>query len=45
MLNVDGTCAGKRSKRDRTLEELTDTNSHDWNFALIETESSSRHRA
>ena len=35
MLNADGTRAGKRSKRDRTLEELAYANSHDWNFAKM----------
>ena len=35
VLNAGGTRAGKRSKRDRTLEELAYANCHECNFAKL----------
>ena len=34
-MNADGTRAGKRSKRDHTLQELAYANTHEWNFAKL----------
>ena len=35
ILNADGTCAWKRSKRDRKLEEFAYANGQEWNFAKL----------